>query len=303
MQLGYIGLGKMGLGMVHLLVEKGHDVTAWNRSPEPRQQAQKFGANTVDSVAALIQDLPSPRIIWLMLPAGQATQTMAHILLEQLQPGDTVIDGSNSFYKSTQKLGHEFVSKKIHFMDVGVSGGPTGARKGACLMIGGQKQTFQKLEPLFQDLAAPQAYQFFEGIGAGHFVKMVHNGIEYGMMQALAEGFNLMKESEYDLNLIDVARIYNHRSVIESRLVGWLHQAFVESGVDLKEYTGTVGHLGEGQWTVEDAQEKGIPLKIIAESLQFRIDSETHPSYTGKILQALRTAFGGKRGENDKPYT
>lgn len=302
MNIGYIGLGKMGLAMVERMSEKGHQINAWNRSPEPRHKAEEFGVKTVETLEELVKSLPAPRTIWLMLPAGEPTIDTANFLAENLEPGDTVIEGANSFYKNTIELGKLLEDKEINFLDCGVSGGPHGARHGACLMIGGHQKDFQKLEPLFKDLAAPDAYQFFEGIGAGHFVKMVHNGIEYGMMQAIAEGFNLMKESDYNLKLTDIARIYNHGSVIESRLVGWLHQSLVDHGENLENFPGTVGHLGEGQWTVEDAQAKGIPLKIIEESFKFRIDSEANPSYTGQILQALRTAFGGKRGKLDRPH-
>ena len=302
MKIGYIGLGKMGKNMVLRLLDQGNEVVAWNRSPQPREEVAKAGAIVVDSVEKLVASLESPRVIWLMLPPGKVTQENIDVLESLLEAGDTVIDGSNNIYKLASDHHKQLQKKGIRFMDVGVSGGPAGARNGACLMIGGQKEDFLELEELFKDIAASDAYQFFEGYGAGHYVKMVHNGIEYGMMQALAEGINLMKNSDFNLNLVNVTRIYNQGSVIQSRLVGWLHQAFVDSGVELEEYGGTVGHLGEGQWTVEDAQEKGIPLKVIEESLKFRIESESNPSYTGKVLQALRTAFGGKRSEQDKPY-
>ena len=301
MKIGYIGLGKMGKNMVLRLLEKQHQVVAWNRSPEPREEMAKHGAQTVETVEELIKNLQTPRTIWLMLSAGKVTDDMVNTLSKLLEPGDTIIDGANTLYKDSVMHGKILSDKKMNFLDVGVSGGPEGARQGACLMIGGDQETYNIYQDLFKDLSSPDAYQFFPGIGAGHYVKMVHNGIEYGMMQAIAEGFNFMKSSDYDLNLIDTARIYNKRSVIESRLVGWLHQAYQEGGQDLKEFGGTVGHLGEGQWTVDDAKENGIPLKIIEESLNFRIDSEKNPSYTGKILQALRTAFGGKRSETDKP--
>lgn len=302
MEIGYVGLGKMGKNMVLRLLEKGHQVVAWNRSEEPRKEVAEAGARVVDSLNGLVGELKTPRVIWLMLPPGNVTQTAIDSLSELLDPGDTVIDGSNNIYKVASKHHKQFSENKINFLDVGVSGGPDGARNGACLMIGGDFDVFKSLDSLFKDIAAEEAYQFFPGYGAGHYVKMVHNGIEYGMMQAIAEGFNLMKESDYKLDLIDVAKIYSQGSVIESRLISWLHQAYEENGVELSTFGGTVGHLGEGQWTVDDAREKQIPLKVIEDSLQFRIDSEKNPSYTGQILQALRTAFGGKRTEKDKPY-
>lgn len=302
MKIGYIGLGKMGKNMVLRLLDKNHQVVAWNRSPEPRAEVEQAGAESTQTIAELVQKLESPRVVWSMLPPGEVTQKTIDQLENLLEKGDTVIDGSNNIYKMAFKHEEQLRKKGIRFVDVGVSGGPAGARNGACLMIGGDESTYKKLEPLFKDISAPNAFQFFPGVGAGHYVKMVHNGIEYGMMQSIAEGFNLMKKSEYNLDLTNIARVYNQKSVIESRLVGWLHDAFIQSGEELGEYQGTVGHLGEGQWTVEDAREKNIPLKVIEESLQFRKDSEANPSYTGKILQALRTAFGGKRSEKDKPY-
>ena len=180
-----------------------------------------------------------------------------------------------------------------NFVDVGVSGGPEGARYGASFMIGGEKKTFEKLEPLFSALAIEQGYQFFEGAGAGHFVKMIHNGIEYGMMQAIAEGFTIIKKANYKLNLAKVSDVYNHGSVIESRLIGWLKNAFDIYGNNLKDISGAVGYTGEGEWTVKTAKDMGIKVKVIKEALKFRITSKKNPSYTGKILSALRNQFGG----------
>jgi 6-phosphogluconate dehydrogenase len=214
-------------------------------------------------------------------------------LSELLAPGDTIVNGANEYYKNT--LNHYALTKakNIHFIDVGVSGGPGGARQGACLMIGGSQKTFEKFESLFTNIAAPNAYQFFAGHGAGHFVKMVHNGIEYGMMQAIGEGFEVLKKSEFNLDLEKVARIYNHRSVIESRLVGWLHQALIDHGDDLEGISGEVSHSGEGQWTVETAKELEVPVPIIEGSLDFRIQSTGNPSFTGQVVSALRHQFGG----------
>jgi 6-phosphogluconate dehydrogenase len=178
-------------------------------------------------------------------------------------------------------------------MDAGVSGGPGGARRGASVMVGGREEDFERLEDLFAAIAAPAAYQFFEGYGAGHFVKMVHNGIEYGMMQALAEGFTILKKSEYQLDLSKVAEIYNNGSVIESRLVGWLQSGLKVFGEDLKGVSGSVGHTGEGEWTVKTAEAMKIKADIIAAALEFRKKSASSPSYTGQVLSALRNQFGG----------
>ena len=293
MKLGYIGLGKMGKNMVLRLLEKGHEVVAWNRSEAPRAEVAAAGAETTETVAALVAALQTPKTVWLMLPAGDITHTMILELIELLQPGDTIIDGSNNFYKNTIEHGKLLSEKKIHFFDAGVSGGPAGARNGACVMAGGSVTPPAEIAQLFTDVAAPDAYSFFPGVGAGHFTKMVHNGIEYGMMQAIAEGFAVLKAAPYDLDLLEVTRLYNQGSVIESRLIGWLGNAYEKQGPELSETSGSIKHSGEGQWTVETAKELAIPTPIISESLQFRLDSEQNPSYTGQVVSALRHEFGG----------
>lgn len=279
--------------MVLRLLEKGHTVVAWNRSEQARQAVAAAGATSVETIEELVQALPTPRHIWLMLPAGEVTQGMIEQLIPLLQAGDTLIDGSNNFYKNTQQHNELLKKQGIHFYDAGISGGPSGARNGACVMAGGEEAPTQEIEQLFKDLAAPGAYQFFPGSGAGHFVKMVHNGIEYGMMQAIGEGFAVMKASAYNLDLLKVAQLYNQGSVIESRLLGWLASGYQKQGLELKEISAAVKHSGEGQWTVETAQELGIPVPIIAAALQFRIASQANPSYTGQVLSLLRHEFGG----------
>ena len=293
MQLGYIGLGKMGKNMVLRLLEKGYGIVAWNRSPEPREEVARAGAATTETVADLVKALKTPRTIWLMLPAGEVTHAMIEQLAGLLSAGDTIIDGSNNFYKNTVEHAALLKKKQIHFFDAGISGGPSGARNGACVMAGGDEQLSSEINQLFTDVAAPDAYRFFPGAWAGHFVKMVHNGIEYGMMQAIGEGFEVMKHAPFQLDLAQVAQLYNQGSVIESRLVGWLAKAYQEHGQDLASISGSVKHSGEGQWTVETAKELGIPVEIIERSLQFRIDSTKKPSYTGKVVSALRGQFGG----------
>ncbi len=293
MQLGYIGLGKMGKNMVLRLIEKGHQVVAWNRSEAPRQEIVTAGGATTSSVEELVSTLPTPRCIWLMLPAGEVTHDMITQLIPLLKAGDTIIDGSNNFYKNTQQHNQLLKPTGIHFYDAGVSGGPGGARNGACVMAGGDEAPTPEIEKLFKDVAAPDAYQFFPGAGAGHFVKMVHNGIEYGMMQAIGEGFEVMKASTYNLDLLKVAQLYNQGSVIESRLIGWLTSGYQKQGIELEAISGSVKHSGEGQWTVETAKELKVPVPIIEGSLQFRIDSQQHPSYTGQVVSVLRNEFGG----------
>lgn len=227
-----------------------------------------------------------------MVPNNAVDEVLKE-LVPILDKGDTVIDGGNSFYKDSIRRGDELQNRGIRFLDVGVSGGPNGARHGACMMIGGDKKRFLELQDLFIDLTLPDSFKFFGKAGAGHFVKMVHNGIEYGMMQAIAEGFEVMKKSDFNLNLQNVADLYNHGSVIESHLVGWLESGFKKYGESLEDVSGTVAHTGEGKWTVEAAKELGIETPIIEGSYNFRVNSKDKPSFTGKILSMLRNQFGG----------
>ncbi len=292
MKLGYIGLGKMGFNMVELLLEKGYQVVAYNKSVEPISKIAKRGALPADSLRTLAAALAPPRLVWMMVP-HQAVDAVLRELTPLLVKGDTVIDGGNSPYRESMRRAKELEEKGIDFLDAGVSGGPGGARTGACIMVGGKKEVFQKFELLFRDLSVQNGYGYMGKSGAGHFVKMVHNGIEYGMMQALAEGFAVLKASGFELNLARIADLYNHRSVIESRLVGWLKSAFEQYGSDLKDISGSIGQSGEGMWTVEAAKELGIPVPIIKGALDFRLQSQGNPNYTGKIVSALRHQFGG----------
>jgi glucose-6-phosphate 1-dehydrogenase len=295
-EIGVIGLGKMGSGVALQLVEKGWKVHGWNRTASVTGEYEKQGIYPAATPADLVKSLPAPRVIWLMVPAGKPVDEMIFGedgIAQHMEPGDVIIDGGNSFFKDATPRAKKLKAMGISYMDVGTSGGPAGARHGACLMIGGERATYEMLVPLFADLSLPQGFRFFEGYGAGHFVKMVHNGIEYGMMQAIAEGFAVMKASDYDLNLTDVADIYNHGSVVESRLVGWMERGFRTYGEDLEAISGSVAHTGEGAWTVKTAEELGIPVPIIKGSLDFRIQSEKNPSYIGKLLSTLRNMFGG----------
>ena len=291
-QIGYYGLGKMGLNMALRLKEKGWEVIASNRSQEPRDQAKEQGLEIVETLADIPAKLSVPRLIWLMV-SHKAVDEVLDELLPHLEKGDVIIDGGNSFFKDSIRRAAEVEEKGFKWLDIGTSGGPGGARDGACLMIGGNKEVYETYTELFSDIAAPNAFAYFGKAGAGHFVKMVHNGIEYGMMQAIGEGFELMKKSDFNLDLAKVAKLYNHRSVIESRLVGWLENAYKEEGVDLSGISGEVSHSGEGLWTVETAKEMGISVEVIAKSLEFRVKSQGNPSYTGQVVSALRNQFGG----------
>jgi len=231
-------------------------------------------------------------VIWLMLPHAAVDETISEIK-SRLSKGDIIIDGGNSHYKDSIRRAEELAKDGIYFLDVGVSGGPAGAKEGACLMIGGEKLIYEKLEQLFKDLAVPYGYGHMGKSGAGHFVKMVHNGIEYGMMQAIAEGFAILSKSDFNIDLKKTADLYNHASVIQSRLIGWAKSAFEAYGENLDRVSGIVEHTGEGAWMVEAARDLGIPVPIIEGALKFRIDSEKNTSFTGKILSALRNQFGG----------
>jgi 6-phosphogluconate dehydrogenase len=292
MKLGYVGLGKMGFNMVELLLDRKYEVVAYNRSEEPVRKIAQRGARPAGSLKELVAALAQPRLVWIMVP-HQAVDAVLVELTPLLAKGDTVIDGGNSPYKDSIRRAKELEARGLDFLDAGVSGGPAGARTGACIMVGGRKEVFQKYEPLFRDLCVPDGYGYMGSSGAGHFVKMVHNGIEYGMMQALAEGFAVMKASDFGLDLTKIADVYNHKSVIESRLVGWLQRAFEQYGEDLKDISGSAAQSGEGMWTVEAGKELGVSLPVIQSALDFRLQSQQNPSYTGKLVSAMRHQFGG----------
>lgn len=300
--LGMIGLGKMGAGLARNLAEKGWKIAGLDHSIETTRALEAEGVLTAfASIPELVRSLKSPRIVWVMVPSGKPVEDTLFGkggLLDELSKGDIVIDGGNSFYKDSMRRAEKLAEKGIRFIDVGVSGGPGGARNGACLMIGGNAAAFAETEVIFRTLALPGGYQFFEGAGAGHFVKMVHNGIEYGMMQAIAEGFDIMKTSAYHLDLSRVTNVYNHGSVIEARLIGWLEKAFALHGENMDGVSGSVAQTGEGKWTVEAAKEMGVKAKILEAAVTFRTESEKHPSYAGKVLSALREQFGGHSIKN-----
>ena len=296
-EIGLVGLGKMGGGIAAHLAEQGYRVVAYNRTAEKaRGFAEEYGGEAAETIDGLVAELPAPRTLWLMLPAGKATEEMllgADGLITKLEKCDTVIESANSFYEDTMRRARIFEAEGIRFIDVGYSGGPSGARNGGCLMIGGQKEIVDEYMPLFAVLAVPNGLLYCGPSGAGHFVKMVHNGIEYGMMQSLAEGFAVLKSAPFTLNLKDVAHLYNNGSVITSRLVGWAENAFKDHGNDLADITSTVAHTGEGEWTVKTAEKLGVVTASIKLAFDFRVASKDKPSYTGQVLSALRNQFGG----------
>jgi 6-phosphogluconate dehydrogenase len=300
MKIGFIGLGKMGKNMTLRLLEKDHEVVAMDISAQARDEVENAGAVTCGSVDEVIKNLQAPRVVWSMLPAGDTTDSVFAELLHLLQPGDLVVNGGNENYQKTIEHGKGFSQKEIHFIDVGVSGGQKGARFGACMMVGGDREVFEKNEELFRDLSAHEAYAFFSGTGAGHYVKMVHNGIEYGMMQAIAEGMDVLKESDYSVDLLEAARVYNTESIISSRLVGWLCEGYTRYGTDLIDISGSAGSGGaagmeksEAKWTVDEAHKQDTSVNAIQASLDARVASQELPSYQGKVINTLRNMFGG----------
>lgn len=301
--VGIIGLGRMGGGLALNLLDHKWKVIGFNRTESVTKELEKAGLSGAYSLQELVEKLPQPRVIILMLTAGSANDEVLfgkNGLAPLLDKGDIIIDGANSYYKQAIERGKKLSKYGVKFVDAGISGGPGGARNGACCMVGGEKKTFEYLENMFKDISIPKGYMHFEGVGAGHFVKMVHNGIEYGMMQSIAEGFEIMQKSPYKLNLLDVTEIYQHGSVVTSRLVGWLQDAFKKYGTDLKEVSGSVGYTGEGEWTAATARELKVPAKIIEESFKFRVASQKKPSFTGKLLTGMRNSFGHHSIEKGK---
>lgn len=305
-EIGIIGLGKMGKNMALRLRDRGWNVVAYDANPDTRGEVGAQGIHGVENIEELIRQIETPRIVWLMVPSyAKATEGKARLspvddvlfgedgLVRLLKRGDVIIDGGNSFYEDSIRRGKKLAKHGIHFLDVGVSGGPEGARNGASLMVGGEKKIYIGVEHLFRELSVPNGFGYMGQSGAGHFVKMVHNGIEYGMMQSIAEGFAILKKYRLGLDLKKVADVYNHGSVIESRLIGWLKKAFEEYGEDLDGVSGTVGHTGEGEWTIKTAKKLGIDVPAIKDALEFRIRSAKTPTYTAQILSVLRSQFGG----------
>ncbi len=294
MKLAMIGLGRMGMNMAKRLLQGGHQVVAYNRSPEKTEQLVKDGAMGAYSLVEVAEKLSSPRIVWLMLPAGQAVDDHIHELKDLLEPGDIVIDGGNTYYKDDILRANLLDEKGISFMDVGVSGGIWGLKIGYCMMIGGEKETFKQLEPIFKTLAPQEGYLYCGGTGAGHFVKMVHNGIEYGMMQAYGEGFEILEASAYaeSFNYSEIAHLWNQGSVVRSWLLELAEEAF-RNDAKLTDIKGYVEDSGEGRWTIQQALDTGVPAQVITLSLLRRFRSRQEDPFSDRVLAALRREFGG----------
>jgi 6-phosphogluconate dehydrogenase len=294
MQIGMIGLGRMGMNMARRLLKGGHKVIAYNRTPDRVEEIVKEGAKGAYSLKELVKKLKPLRPIWLMLPAGRPVDEHIKELQGLLEKDDIIIEGGNSFYKDDIRHEQELRAYGIHYMDVGVSGGIWGLKIGYCLMIGGDQKIYRRLEPLFRTLAPKDGYLYCGGTGAGHFVKMVHNGIEYGMMAAYGEGFEIMKTSPYgkDLDFAKVAHLWNQGSVVRSWLLELAEDAF-KKDKNLSSISGYVEDSGEGRWTVQQAIDTAVPSPVIASSLFQRFRSRETDAFSDKVLAALRQEFGG----------
>jgi len=295
MKFGMIGLGRMGGNMVRRLLKGGHQVVVFNRSPGPVEEAAKDGAIPSTSVDDLISKLESPRAVWVMVPAGDATQAMIDNVASKLNPGDIIIDGGNSNYKDSIRRGEALKAKGLHFIDVGTSGGIWGITEGYSMMVGGANEAVAQIRPLLETLApaADQGWGHVGPTGSGHFVKMVHNGIEYGMMQAYAEGFEIMRaKQEFNLDLHQIAELWRFGSVVRSWLLDLTANALKENP-NLDGIKAWVADSGEGRWTVAEAIDQDVPAPVITLSLMMRFVSRQDDSYAAKLLAAMRNQFGG----------
>ena len=292
MQLGMIGLGRMGAGMTQRLLLGGHQVTVYDRSAQAVSALAGKGAAGASSLEDLGQKLKAPRIFWLMTPAGAPVDDTIQRLQDTVSPGDIIIDGGNSNYKDSIRRAEDLRTKQIEFLDVGVSGGIWGLKVGFCLMVGGNEAVFTHAEPIFKTLAPPDGYAYVGASGAGHYSKMVHNGIEYSMLQAYAEGFEILKAAPLGFDLVQLSRLWNHGSVIRSWILE-LAQAAFERDPELAHLRGWVEDSGEGRWTLQEAIDHAVPAPALALSLFMRFRSRQDDSFSAKVLAALRNEFGG----------
>lgn len=292
MQIGVIGLGRMGSGIANKLHKGGHEVLAWNRS-----EVDGSKLKIQSSIQELVKNLRKPRIIWLMVPQGKPTDEVLSEVLKFVQRKDIVIDGGNANYRDTERRSKILSKKEVRFLGIGVSGGVRGEKQGYSLMIGGDKSAFVRVQTLLETLSEPSGSFDYLGVGgAGHFVKMVHNGIEYGMMQSIGEGFEVVKKSNYNFNLLKIAKVWQRGTIISGFLIDRARDALSEDP-QLSKISGIIPRGGEGDWTVEAANEEKVEVHAISEAVEHRMKSETDPkiqnSFTAKMINALRGAFGG----------
>jgi 6-phosphogluconate dehydrogenase len=292
MDLGIIGLGRMGANMAERLLQGGHRVITYDRSPEAIQRCVDRGAVGARSLADFVKQVTPPRVIWLMVPSGDPVDTTIEQLLPNLSKDDIIIDGGNSYYKDSIRRAEKLKGQGVHFVDVGTSGGIWGLQVGYCMMIGGDRAIVDKLEPIFKTLAPEGGFAHVGGSGAGHLVKMVHNGIEYGMLQAYGEGFEMLKASQFDFDLAKISHLWNQGSVVRSWLLELAENAF-QKDPQLSSIKGYVEDSGEGRWAVLEAVEREIPAAVLTLSLFARYGSRQENSFSAKVIAALRNEFGG----------
>jgi len=319
MQLGMIGLGRMGANMVRRLMQGGHECFVFDLNPENIKQLAAEGATGAGSLENLVDSLSPPRAVWVMVPAGNPTETTVNGLSKSMSPGDLIIDGGNSHFKDDVRRARSLGERGIHYLDVGTSGGIWGAERGYCIMVGGDRESFDRLTPIFKTLApgrgdiprtpgreavggtAEEGYMHCGPSGSGHFVKMIHNGIEYGLMEAYAEGFDILRNADsqelpeeyrYELNLADISELWRRGSVVGSWLLDLTAMALIENP-QLSNYSGFVQDSGEGRWTIQAAIEEAVPVDVLAVSLFTRFRSRQQSTYGEKVLSAMRQKFGG----------
>jgi 6-phosphogluconate dehydrogenase len=292
MKIGMIGLGKMGYNLTLNLLDHRHEVVAYDVSEEAVKKASEEGAIGAFSIKEAVSKLEHPRVVWVMVPAGKITEGVLEELQGRLSEGDMVIDGGNSNYKISVARYQMFKEKGIHFFDVGTSGGMEGARHGACTMIGGDQEAFKHIEPIFKDISVENGYLYAGEAGAGHYLKMIHNGIEYGMMQSIAEGFDILSKSSYDYDYEKVSQVWNNGSVIRSWLMELSQNAFSKDA-KLDSIKGVMHSSGEGKWTIEESLDLQVAAPVITLSLLMRYRSLEDDTFTGKVVAALRNEFGG----------
>jgi 6-phosphogluconate dehydrogenase len=293
MKLGMIGLGKMGGNMTERLMKDGHQLVVFDRSAEAVGKYAGLGASGARDVADMVGQLESPRVVWIMVPAGKPVDDTIAALVPGLSKGDVIIDGGNSNFHDTMRRGASLGEQGIEFVDSGTSGGIWGLENGYCLMIGGSDGAFRLCEPIFRTLAPPDGYAHMGPVGSGHYVKMIHNGVEYGMLQAYAEGYEILHASkEFDLDLKKIASVWNHGSVVRSWINELAESAFAKDA-DLSALKGFVADSGEGRWTVQEAVDLDVPAPVITLSLLMRLRSRQEDSFSAKVIAALRNEFGG----------
>jgi 6-phosphogluconate dehydrogenase len=293
MDLVIAGLGRMGANMARRLHRAGHHVVAYNRSEEKVREIMGEGLDGAPTPADAVAKLAPPRVVWLMVPAGDATEATMEEFATLLGPGDTIVDGGNANFKDSKRRHAAMAERGIHFVDAGISGGVWGLQNGYGTMVGGDREAVAPLEPIFEALAPEGGYIHCGPAGSGHYVKMVHNGIEYGLMQAYAEGFEILHASEYPLDLEAVAKAWNYGTVIRSWLLELAAAAFEQHGESLGDVRGWVADSGEGRWTVQEAMDHDVPAPVITQALLTRFRSRQDESYTAQVLAALREQFGG----------